>query len=92
MKLYHSYVQAGLVLVNINPAYQTSELEYCLNKVGVKCLVAADSFKTQNYYEMLTRIMPEIETSKPGSLMNESVPSLCSVIMMSESYFSGTFR
>jgi len=84
--------KAGLVLVNINPAYQTSELEYCLNKVGVKCLVAADSFKTQNYFKMLTRIMPEIETSKPGSLMNESVPSLCSVIMMSESYFSGTFR
>ena len=25
--------KAGLVLVNINPAYQTAELAYCLNKV-----------------------------------------------------------
>jgi len=83
--------KAGLVLVNINPAYQTAELQYCLNKVGVKCLVAADSFKTQNYYEMLSTIMPEILTSNPGSLKSDSVPSLSTVIMMSESHFSGTF-
>ena len=84
--------KAGLVLVNINPAYQTAELHYCLNKVGVKCLVAADSFKTQNYYQMLSTIMPEIVTSNPGSLKSDSVPSLSTVIMMSESHFSGTFR
>ena len=84
--------KAGLVLVNINPAYQTSELEYCLNKVGVKCLVAADSFKTQNYYQMLVSIMPDIGTSGPGSLASEVVPSLKSVIMMSQSHHPGTFR
>ena len=84
--------KAGLVLVNINPAYQTSELEYCLNKVGVKCLVAADSFKTQNYYNMLTTIMPDIVTSPPGSLDSGVVPSLKSVIMMSQSHHEGTFR
>ena len=31
--------QVGLVLVNINPAYRTSEVEYALNKVGCKALV-----------------------------------------------------
>ena len=34
--------KAGLVLVNINPAYRLSELEYALNKVGCKALVTAD--------------------------------------------------
>ena len=32
--------EVGLVLVNINPAYRTSELEYALNKVGCKALVS----------------------------------------------------
>ena len=36
--------KAGLVLVNINPAYRTSELEYALNKVGCKVLVTMAQF------------------------------------------------
>ena len=84
--------KAGLVLVNINPAYQAGELHYCLNKVGVKCLVAADSFKTQDYHKMLREIMPELETSAPGSLASKAVPSLKNVVMMSDKEHSGTFR
>ena len=84
--------KAGLILVNINPAYQTSELHYCLNKVGVKCLVAADSFKTQDYHKMLAEIVPELQTSASGGLNSEAVPSLKSVVMMSEKEHSGTFR
>ena len=84
--------KAGLILVNINPAYQSSELHYCLNKVGVKCLVAADSFKTQDYHKMLTEIMPELETGAPGGLSSEAVPSLRSVVMMSDKQHSGAFR
>ena len=41
--------KAGLILVTINPAYRTSELEYALNKVGCKALVLAPSFKTSDY-------------------------------------------
>ena len=38
--------KAGLILVNINPAYRLSELEYALNKVGCRALITATSFKT----------------------------------------------
>ena len=41
--------KAGLILVTINPAYRLSEVEYTLNKVGVKALVAAERFKTSDY-------------------------------------------
>ena len=37
----------GLVLVNVNPAYRTSELEYALNKVGAKALIFASRFRVQ---------------------------------------------
>ncbi|XP_047483965.1 medium-chain acyl-CoA ligase ACSF2, mitochondrial-like [Penaeus chinensis] len=40
--------KAGLILVNINPAYRPSELEYCLNKVGVKGIVCDEKFKTSD--------------------------------------------
>lgn len=51
--------KAGMVLVNINPAYRVFELEYALNKVGCRGLILAPSFKTSNYFEMLESIPAE---------------------------------
>jgi fatty-acyl-CoA synthase len=50
--------QVGLVLVNINPAYRTSELEYALNKVGCKALVTMPRFRTSDYLGMLRELGP----------------------------------
>lgn len=49
----------GLILVNINPAYRTSELEYVLNKVGARALILARSFKTSDYVGMVRALGPE---------------------------------
>jgi len=84
--------KAGLILVNINPAYQPSELKYCLNKVGVTALVASESFKTQDYYSMLSSVVPEVVNSIPGQVTSKEVPSLKHVIMISEKEHNGTFR
>ena len=84
--------KAGLILVNINPAYQPAELHYCLNKVGVKGLVAAESFKTQNYYELLSSIAPEMERSPAGGIQCPDIPSLKTVIMMSQQDHPGAFK
>ncbi|MDM0042488.1 AMP-binding protein [Variovorax sp. J22G21] len=51
--------KVGLILVNINPAYRTSELEYALNKVGVKALVTMARFKTSDYLGMLRELGPK---------------------------------
>ena len=48
--------QAGLILVTINPAYRVSELEFTLNKVGVKALVVAERFKTSDYVAMVDEV------------------------------------
>jgi fatty-acyl-CoA synthase len=50
--------QVGLVLVNINPAYRTAELEYALNKVGCKALVTMPRFRTSDYLGMLRELGP----------------------------------
>ncbi|UPY37140.1 AMP-binding protein [Sediminicoccus sp. KRV36] len=49
---------AGLVLVNINPAYRLSELEYALNKVGCLALITATRFKSSDYIAMLDALGP----------------------------------
>lgn len=46
----------GAILVNINPAYRLSELEYALNKSGVGLLVSAAAFKSSNYLGMLQNL------------------------------------
>ncbi|WP_421932130.1 AMP-binding protein [Phenylobacterium sp.] len=72
--------RAGLILVTINPAYRLSEVEYTLNKVGVKALVAAESFKTSLYADMIDTLAPEIAASAPGQLVSARLPQLKTAI------------
>jgi fatty-acyl-CoA synthase len=84
--------KAGLVLVNINPAYRMFELDYALNKVGCKALITADRFKTSDYVGMLRELMPEIAGSKPGELNAARVPSLKTLIRIGADTADGFMR
>src|ERR687897_3794426 len=64
--------KAGLILVTINPAYRTSELEYALNKVGCKALVLAPSFKTSDYAAMFEQIRPKVPTLRAAILTDDA--------------------
>ncbi len=54
--LQYATAKAGIVLVNINPAYRGSELGYALRQSGVRLLVSAESFKTSNYRAMVEEV------------------------------------
>src|SRR6266404_9502278 len=51
----------GAILVNINPAYRTSELEYVLNQSGAKMLIAAQQLKTSDYAAMIAEVAPRVK-------------------------------
>jgi fatty-acyl-CoA synthase len=68
--------RAGLILVTINPAYRRSEVEYTLNKVGVKALVAAERYKASDYVGMIEDLAPEVAASTPGALACAAMPAL----------------
>ncbi len=74
--------RAGLVLVNINPAYRRAELEYVLGKVQCACLILAPSFKSSDYIAMLEDVAPEIRSSAPGQLHAARLPWLRHVIRL----------
>src|SRR4051794_14992733 len=52
----YATAKAGIILVNINPAYRTSELEYVLRQSGCRMLVAATEFKTSDYVQMVADV------------------------------------
>jgi fatty-acyl-CoA synthase len=74
--------KAGIILVNVNPAYRVMELKYALNKVGVAALITATAFKTSDYMAMLTELLPELAGCVPGQLRAAEVPSLRMVIQI----------
>ena len=79
----------GLILVNINPAYRRSELEYALNKVGAKALISAISFKSSDYIVMLRDLAPELDRSEPGRLQSERLPDLRTIIHLGQDEVAG---
>ncbi|ESY11686.1 AMP-binding protein [Mesorhizobium sp. M0615] len=82
----------GLILVNINPAYRLTELEYALNKVGCKALVTAASFKTSDYLGMIETLAPELAKATPGKLKAQKLPTLKIVIRMGDDNSPGMFN
>ncbi len=74
--------KAGLILVNINPAYRAYELEYAINKAGCSALILSPSFKTSDYLGILRSLAPELDRSEPGSLQAQRLPALRTVIRL----------
>jgi hypothetical protein len=54
--------KVGIMMVNINPAYRTSELKHALNLVGCKGLIFTPQTRHTNYLAMLKDILPNYET------------------------------
>jgi fatty-acyl-CoA synthase len=73
----------GAILVNINPAYRTSELEYALNKVGCKALIMAPRHRSSDYVAMLRAIAPEID-GDGTSLRAAKLPHLKHVVVLDD--------
>ena len=72
----------GVILVNINPAYRSSELEYVLKQSGCQWLVCAGAFKSSNYHGMLQGLLPELAQQSIGELHSERLPELRGLISL----------
>ncbi|MBH3429706.1 AMP-binding protein [Pseudomonas alkylphenolica] len=72
----------GVILVNINPAYRSNELEYALSQSGCRWVICADAFKTSDYHAMLLELAPGLASSRPGELACERLPELRGVVSL----------
>jgi fatty-acyl-CoA synthase len=82
--------RAGLVLVNINPAYRTTELAFALRVVGARALVFAPRFKSSDYAAMLGSLIPELASAVPGELECAAFPELRWAVQLGAEGMPGT--
>lgn len=76
--------KVGAILVNINPAYRVSELEYALKQSGCVWVICTEAFKSSDYHGMLLALVPELVSSEPGGLDCQRLPQLRGVISFAE--------
>jgi len=92
MLTQYATAKAGLVLVNINPAYQSQELEYALTKSGCVALVTSPEFKTSKYLDVLNKLLAITPESQPGKLESKRVPALKTIIRLGDEQSPGMFN
>ncbi|MEX2122752.1 MAG: AMP-binding protein [Woeseia sp.] len=83
--------KAGLILVNLNPAYRASELKFAMRKAGCKAIFMARSFKSSDYLDLLLQVAPELAACGPGELHADELPSLRTVILFDDGPGYGTY-
>jgi fatty-acyl-CoA synthase len=79
----------GAILVNINPAYRLTELEYALNQSGCTALVTAAQFRSSDYTGMLYELAPELREAHPGQLHAARLPHLRTIIRLGADHSPG---
>ena len=81
----------GAILVTVNPAYRTHELEYGLKNSECQTLILIPRFKSSDYVEMVYTVAPEARTCDPGKLDSRSIPLLRNLILIGDEKRDGMF-
>ncbi|UCF07014.1 MAG: AMP-binding protein [bacterium] len=81
----------GAILVTVNPAYRTHELQYGLSNAEVQTLMFIPSFRSSNYMDMFCQVVPEAREAEPGKLESRSLPQLRNLVLIGEEKHSGMF-
>ena len=87
----YAAAKAGVILVTINPAYRSHELDYVLGQSGCKGLILQNQFKTSDYESMICEICPEINEVSPGELKSNKFENLTTIISMTSSKVKGIY-
>ena len=77
--------KVGVILVNINPAYRSFELQYALNKLGCSALVLMRHFKSSDYAKIIRELCPEIYHKPYYQLDLVEIPTVERIIWIDES-------
>jgi fatty-acyl-CoA synthase len=69
--LQYGSARVGAILVNINPAYKTAELEYVLRQSGVSVLVLSRAFRQSDYVSMLAEVRPRVPELRDAIVIDD---------------------
>ncbi|MDQ6942934.1 MAG: AMP-binding protein [Candidatus Eremiobacteraeota bacterium] len=70
----YATAKVGAILVNVNPAYRLSELEYALRQSGVSTLITLDRYKTSEYLAMVREVRMSLPALREVVIAGETAP------------------
>jgi fatty-acyl-CoA synthase len=70
----YATAKIGAILVNVNPAYRLSELEYALRQSGVRTLITLDRYKTSEYLAMVREVRGSLPELREVVIVGETLP------------------
>ena len=82
----------GAVLVTVNTAYQSHEIEYVLRQSDMKALAMTDEFRGTSYIDIMYELVPELKFSARGCLYSEKFPHLKTIIHVGQEKHSGMYN
>jgi len=92
MVVQYATAKIGAILVNINPAYRTHELEYAIRQSGVSVLISARGFRQTDYLGMLHEVVPELGAGRSGRVASRALPDLERLVLLGEGGGDGDTR
>ncbi|HDR72800.1 MAG TPA: AMP-binding protein [Methanoculleus sp.] len=81
----------GAIMVNINPAYRTYELEHVLKQAEVHTLIIMGRFKTSDYVGMFYEACPDAIEARAGRINSEKFPFLKNVVFLGDIPYNGMY-
>ncbi|HMA34610.1 MAG TPA: AMP-binding protein, partial [Chloroflexia bacterium] len=84
----------GAILVNINPAYRATELEYAVRQSGLRALILASRLKSSDYVAIVNSLIPELATlpAQPDAVAARRFPALQYLVVLDEESHPGMWR
>ncbi|MHB9294589.1 AMP-binding protein [Pillotina sp. SPG140] len=82
----------GLILITVNTAYKSHELEYLMKQSDMQCLCVIDGWRDSDYVAMVNELVPELKTSARGHLKSERFPCLRSVVYIGQQKHRGMYN
>ncbi|HWQ44376.1 MAG TPA: AMP-binding protein [Methanosarcina barkeri] len=82
----------GVVLVTVNTAYKSHEVEYVISQSDMKALALIDGFRDVDYLEIIYGLVPELRSSERGRLKSKNFPCLKSVIYVGQEKHRGMYN
>lgn len=83
--------KCGAIMVNINPAYRSFELEYALRQSEIHTLILQGRFKDSDYVGMFYEACPDAIEAQPGRVSSEKFPFLRNVVFMGDISYNGMY-
>ncbi|MDR2193782.1 MAG: AMP-binding protein [Treponema sp.] len=81
----------GMVLVTVNTAYKTHELEYLMRQSDLACLCLSDGYRDSDYVAMVNELAPEIKTAPREYLHAEQFPYLRRLVYIGQQKHRGMY-